>query len=374
MEEPLWRILLVDDDEDDFVYTRALLSDSLNGKFRLDWASTYESGLQGFQHDCYEVYLVDYRLGEHDGLELVKQGLAGGCQAPIILMTGQGSYAVDIEAMQAGATDYLQKTELSAPLLERTIRYAIQSKQAEALLKERSEQLAQANQALRLARDELEQRVLERTSELAEANRQLRAEILERRKAEEALRTSETRFRTLAESTSSAIFILEGSQIRYANPAVRGITGFEPHELVNRDFWVIAHPTYQELLKKSGLENPVPVPEAGQPAGGSPIQIPTRYEIKLRTKRGEERWLDVSMGFMVLDGQPYRVVTAFDITERDLAEQALRKAKYELEERVAIRSAELLAQTDALRQANERLQHELERRAELIRLLEQAQR
>jgi diguanylate cyclase (GGDEF)-like protein len=60
-------------------------------------------------------------------------------------MTGQGSYEVDVEAMKAGATDYLNKGEVSAPLLERTIRYAIERKRAEEAIRknaDRSELLA----------------------------------------------------------------------------------------------------------------------------------------------------------------------------------------------------------------------------------------
>jgi PAS domain S-box-containing protein len=339
MEQSPWKILLVEDDEDDYVLTRSLLSDGKPGQFVLDWVQSYAEGLEALTSCSHDVYLVDYRLGNADGLELVQEALASGCRAPIILMTGQGSLAVDMEAMRAGATDYLPKGELSGPLLERTIRYAIQAKQSEALLTQRSVQLSTANQqlqasakALRLAHDKLEERVQERTrelaaskDELARANEALHAEIAERKKIEDALRKSETRFRTLAETTSSAIFILEGGRIRYANPAVQTITGYHPQELLDRDFWVIAHPTYQEVLKKSGLAGP----------WRSFGAIPTRYEIKLLTRNGQERWIDLSIGEMALDEGTYLVVTGFDITERDLAEQALRKAKRELEERIS---------------------------------------
>jgi DNA-binding NtrC family response regulator len=210
MHGRLWKILLIDDDREDYILTHSLLADIKYGSFDLDWLNTYEAGLKSIQDGAYDVYLIDYRLGEQDGLQLVREAVAFGCSAPIILMTGQGSYDVDIEAMQAGATDYLVKGEFSGPLLERTIRYAVENKQA--------------REALRKAHNELEQRVEERTRALADANEKLRAENQERQKAEEALRKSETRFRTLAETTSSAIFILEGITIRYANPAVKMIT------------------------------------------------------------------------------------------------------------------------------------------------------
>ena len=341
-----WKLLLVDDDEDDFIYTRSLLSDIRPGQFQLDWAKNFEAGVAAFQSCEYDAYLVDYRLGERDGLELVREAVEGGCKAPIIVMTGQGSYAVDVEAMHVGATDYLSKGELTAPLLERTIRYAIRYKQSEKLLQQ--------------AHDELEQRVLERTRELeasketlAMANQNLRAEIEERLKAEEALRCSETRFRALAETTSSAIFILEGMKIRYANPAVLFITGYTQDELLHHDFWMIAHPSYQEVLKKGGLSKLSEGERAGV-AGTETAPILSRFEIKLVTKGGEERWADNSVGRMAYDGKPALVLTAFDITERDLAEQALRRAKHELEARVAAYSAELAECREEVAQLIER--------------------
>lgn len=128
-------VLLVDDDQDEFILTRGLLADGSYRSqedeplhFELEWAATYAAGLQALQAGKHDVYLVDYLLGERDGLELMREAIRSGCRAPIILMTGQGSYDVDVEAMKSGATDYLVKSELSPPLLERTIRYAIERK------------------------------------------------------------------------------------------------------------------------------------------------------------------------------------------------------------------------------------------------------
>jgi PAS domain S-box-containing protein len=372
MKKLPWNILLIEDDEDDYVFTRLLLADSKPRQFKLDWAKTYEEGIAAFRQKIHDVYLVDYRLGERDGLELVREAVEGGCTSPIILMTGQGSYSVDVEAMQAGATDYLQKEELSGPLLERTIRYAIQSKLAENLLKERSEQLSEANRqlamvnqnlqisaaALQAARDDLEQRVQDRT-------RELRLEIQVRQKVEEALQKSETRFRTLAETTSSAIFILEGELIRYANPAVRFVTGYPPEEILDCPFYALAHPSYRETLMKNLLSSSLAASRAkDRPVEGSQIRginLPNRFEIKLLTKAGAERWVDLSIGQMSLDGQPYLVVTAFDITERDLAEQALRLAKQELEKQAARQAALLATRLDELDECQEALRQFKER-------------
>lgn len=129
-EEPL-RLLLVDDDEDDYVLTRDLLSEIHGSKYKLDWAATYDAGLDAIKRSGHDVYLLDYRLGEYTGLELLREAIGNDCRAPMILLTGQGDRSVDMEAMKAGASDYLVKGKIDAPLLERSIRYAIERKRAE---------------------------------------------------------------------------------------------------------------------------------------------------------------------------------------------------------------------------------------------------
>jgi diguanylate cyclase (GGDEF)-like protein/PAS domain S-box-containing protein len=136
------RVLLVEDDEDDFVLTRGLLADSRRTRFALDWAPSYDeamSAIAGGQHD---VYLVDYRLGEHDGLEILREARAAGCVRPIILLTGQGDGEVDIAAMQAGAADYLVKGQLDSQLLERSIRYSLEQNRTLEALRESEERYA----------------------------------------------------------------------------------------------------------------------------------------------------------------------------------------------------------------------------------------
>ncbi|MCH8055843.1 MAG: GAF domain-containing protein [Deltaproteobacteria bacterium] len=125
------RILLVDDDEDDYIITRTLLSEIEEGKFVLEWVATYNAALEAIGRNQHDGYLVDYRLGDCSGLDLLREALRNGCEAPMILLTGQGDREVDIQAMKAGATDYLVKGQIDAPMLERSIRYAIERKRAE---------------------------------------------------------------------------------------------------------------------------------------------------------------------------------------------------------------------------------------------------
>jgi PAS domain S-box-containing protein len=157
-------VLLIEDDEDDYLLTRELFAD-MNGGHKLDWASDFESGLQAMRRQEYDLCLLDYRLGSRTGVELLREASAFGAAMPTILLTGQGEREIDIEAAEAGASDFLEKGRLDATLLERSIRYA----------RERWR-----------SRQELERRVEQRTAELKWANDELRA--------------SEARFRMAVES------------------------------------------------------------------------------------------------------------------------------------------------------------------------------
>ncbi|MGQ4649451.1 response regulator [Lyngbya aestuarii] len=148
MDDRLVRVLLVDDDEDDYILTRDLLSESKGAFFELEWVASYEQALGVIAQNQHDVYLLDYRLGEHNGLELLGKAIAAGCKEPIILLTGLGDHEIDIEAMKAGAADYLDKSQLRAPLLERSIRYAIERKRAEQKIREQAALLDVATDAI----------------------------------------------------------------------------------------------------------------------------------------------------------------------------------------------------------------------------------
>ncbi|NER99094.1 MAG: response regulator [Symploca sp. SIO1B1] len=137
MDNPPVQVLLVDDDEDDYTLTRDLLAESPTN-FELEWVATYEAALAQIDQREYDVYLFDYRLGERNGLELLREAVARGCQGPIILLTGQGAQEVDMEAIKAGAADYLDKSQISSPWLERSIRYAIERQQAQQKIREQA--------------------------------------------------------------------------------------------------------------------------------------------------------------------------------------------------------------------------------------------
>jgi diguanylate cyclase (GGDEF)-like protein len=119
------RLLLIDDDRMQERLVRQQLKAFRREHFRLEWAGTFEEGLDRLLSDEHEVCLLDYQLGERDGLELIRQAKAAGCAVPIVFLTAESSSDIDVEAMNAGAMDYLVKGEISPSTLERSLRYAL---------------------------------------------------------------------------------------------------------------------------------------------------------------------------------------------------------------------------------------------------------
>jgi DNA-binding response OmpR family regulator len=178
------KVLLIEDDEDDYILVKGLLSRTPSSKFDLDWVSDYDAGLEGISKHQHDVYLLDYRLGEQSGLDLLHELRHRGDEAPVIFFTGQGGYEIDVEAMLAGAADYLIKGQISADMLERAIRYTVERKHAK--------------DELRLHHDRLEDMVQERTAQLEQANEMLRIEIAERKQLISQLREALARVKTLS--------------------------------------------------------------------------------------------------------------------------------------------------------------------------------
>jgi PAS domain S-box-containing protein len=123
-ERPI-HILMIDDDEDDFFLVTELLHDISPGQYVLEWAPTYQKGIAALENNTHDVFLVDYRLGPNTGIDILHRIQQMPNQLPVIMLTGKGDYNIDREAMQAGAYDYLVKGEITADLLERSIRYAV---------------------------------------------------------------------------------------------------------------------------------------------------------------------------------------------------------------------------------------------------------
>ncbi len=128
-------------------------------------------------------------------------------------------------------------------------------------------------------------------------------------RAVRSLRESESRFRTLAETTAASIIIHRGSTILYANPTVHRITGYTDSELLGMEFWAIVHPDHRELVRDRGRAR-----ISGQ-------LVPLEYEFKIVTKYGDERWVSATAGIIKYEDAAAVIATLFDITDRKRAEE-----------------------------------------------------
>jgi diguanylate cyclase (GGDEF)-like protein/PAS domain S-box-containing protein len=260
MNDPrIIRVLLIEDDEDDFVLTRDLLADSRRTRFALDWVSQYEEGLAAIRRDGHEVILVDYRLGTRDGLELLREAKDEGVARPIILLTGQGDGDVDIAALKAGAADYLVKGQIDAQILERSIRYSL----------EQSHTL-------------------------------------------EALRESEERYALSARGANDGLWVwdLRAGSVYYS-PRWKSMLGYAEDEVGDApdDWFSRVHPDDVEMLRAA-----VELHRRGETAS-------IEHEHRMRCKDGEYRWM-LTRGLAERDGSgaASRIAgSQTDVTERKLA-------------------------------------------------------
>ena len=186
-----------------------------------------------------------------------------------------------------------------------------------ALLRQTGEKLPSRYEFLMLTKGG-EARWIDFTPTLAEYHGQpalvgVGIDITERKQAEEALRESETLFRTLAENANAIITIIQGRHFVYANPCFSFISGYSQDEILAMDISQVIAPEFREqVLERARLRQ----------TGGRPS--PSHYEFTTLAKDGQEHWLDFAAANAVYHGKPAIVGVANDITERRKAEEALR--------------------------------------------------
>ena len=168
----------------------------------------------------------------------------------------------------------------------------------------------QAEEEIRSLNAELEQRVIERTAQLQTANKQLESELAERKRAEEALRESEERFRRLSEAAFEAIIIHDGGILLSANNQYSEMFGYEPEELLGKQVMplTIAPDAIETVKKEIATGGVGPYESIGLRKDG------TRFPMEIRVRE------------MEYEGRKVRVAAIMDITERKRAEEALRAA------------------------------------------------
>jgi PAS domain S-box-containing protein len=217
----------------------------------------------------------------------------------------------------------------------------------------------QIEEALRQAHAELEQRVQQRTADLARTNEALRAEVAERKRAEDAARAAEREYRALFENAVEGIYrsSLDGHQLR-ANPALVKLNGYESEAEMLPAVNNIATEWYVDPHRREEFQRILAEQESVM-----------AFESEVyRHKTRERIWISESAR-LVRDqhGTPlYYEGTVQDITTRKRAEEALQNAHIELEKRV-------LERTTALLHINTALQAEIEERKRVETALRQSE-
>ena len=230
---------------------------------RVDNEADYVAAL----HEDLEVILADFTLPQFDALQALRLLQGRGLDIPFIVITGSISEEIAAQCIREGAADYLLK-----------------------------DRLARLGQAITRALDE-------------------KALREEKRRTEIALRQSEARFRTLAETSTAGIIIVQGEHLVYANPAVEALSGYTPTELTQMRYWELIVPEMRPRVvrqsQKFTTEN----------------LTSARTEIEIVDRHGQKRWLDLSAASIEVEGAPALLATIMDITERKAAEAALRQSE-----------------------------------------------
>ena len=114
-------VLLIEDDEEDYILLKKVLAKVPHTRYMVIWEQGFEEGLAHMQREDHDLCLVDYRLGANSGIDLLKEAQTEGYRRPIIVLTGASGDDIDIQALQAGADDYITKELLQGDLLHRLI-------------------------------------------------------------------------------------------------------------------------------------------------------------------------------------------------------------------------------------------------------------
>ncbi len=263
----------------------------------------------------FDLILLDLSLPDSQGIGSLLDLHDRYPHIPIVVLTGLDDQTLAISAMQHGAQDYLIKGQVDSNLLLRSIRYAIE--------RERSET------ALRLAKTELEQRVIERTHDLQQINDRLQLELIERQKAEIALDISRSRFAGILEIARDAIIAIDRDrQITLFNQGAEQIFGYPATEAIGRSLDLLLPQEFVDLISTCPLANRQQIPATGNqppPAQGA------RQQVVGTRKDGSKFPAETSVSYLELEHERVCTIVLRDVTERQQIENNLRDALQKLD-------------------------------------------
>ena len=256
-------ILYVDDDPDLLEIGRLFLESDRT--FTVDTVTSAREAIDHLKSVPYDAIVSDYQMPGMDGITFLKTLRAQGTTTPFIIFTGKGREEVVIETFNSGADFYIQKGG-------------------------------------------------DPTSQFAELAHKIRHAV-SRKRADLALKKSEQDYRQLFEHANEAIYVVQDGLLRMANPRTIELSGYSEEELLNQPFTRFVHPDDREMLldrfrKRIDGET-----------------IPSRYSFRLYRKEGTVWWAELNVVAITWNERPATLNFLIDITERKLAEDALRESE-----------------------------------------------
>ncbi len=197
-----YKILILDDDEDDFFITNQYIKNIKGYNFEVEWRYDYKSAMEDVCSKKYDLYLVDYYLGAKTGLDFIREAMQKKCDEPIIILTGKGTPELDAEAMHAGAVDYLIKGEMDTEKLERCIRH-----------------------------------------------------VIEKSRSVRTLRSNERKFRHIFERSKDAVFLMSAEEFKFVevNGATSDLFGYSKEEIAELSLFALLSNSQDEARIKNKL-------------------------------------------------------------------------------------------------------------------------
>jgi len=314
------KILLVEDSPSDARLVQGVLAEAAGDTFEVTWIDRLDTAFGKLRECAFDIGLIDLGLPDSIGKNTYLSVMKTAPKLPLIVLTGLADEALGAEAIHDGVEDYLVKGSVNGKSMARSIRYAIERKQAKEAsenlqkeLKRHAGELEAANESLRRSRRatlNLIEDAERARMEAEHVSSELERDIAERRKAEGALRESEERFRVIAELTPVGIGIvgINDGKFLYVNNAYQKAFGYSKEELLGKAapdiYWDKAdRARVLKLLKDNNNA--------------------ADYEVVLRKKDGAPFWTRSSARPIHFEGRPALIGSFVDITEIKKQEKEL---------------------------------------------------
>jgi diguanylate cyclase (GGDEF)-like protein len=148
------KVLLIEDNPDDALILKRMISKLQSPEIELDWCDSCAEGHKKLEENNFDFVILDLSLPDSHGLDTVKKTADKYPRIPVVVMTGLDDDEVGMQAVQNGAQDYLIKGQVNSSLLGRVIRYSMERKRSEIELEEKNMRLEELTGRLKTMLDQ----------------------------------------------------------------------------------------------------------------------------------------------------------------------------------------------------------------------------